>query len=115
MSTNTWERPPVITADVEQRSEGHAEVAARTGRPLSGTVDIDGAGPAVGSAPVQTFQGPPSIGLARMALRLACHRVYRDSVMSKYIVLDVRGARGPVSANAEYYSIIDRISRGEKP
>jgi hypothetical protein len=55
------------------------------------------------------------IGLARMALRLACHRVYRDASMANCIVLDVRGARGPNSANGEYYRIIDRIARGEKP
>ena len=57
----------------------------------------------------------PSVGLSRMALRLACHRVYRDAGMANCIVLDRRGARGPASANGEYYRIIDRIARGEKP
>jgi hypothetical protein len=55
------------------------------------------------------------IGLARLALRLACLRVYRDASMANWIVLDARGVRGPASANGEYYRIIDRLTRGEKP
>lgn len=58
---------------------------------------------------------PPSIALARMAMRLACGRVYRDPSMANCIVLDARGVRGEGSANGEYYRIIDRISRGEEP
>ena len=55
------------------------------------------------------------IGLARIALRLACHRTYRDASMANCIILEARGMRGPGSANAEYYRIIDRLTRGEKP
>ena len=56
-------------------------------------------------------------GLARMALRLACHRVYQDADMADSIMLAPRRHVVPngVSANAEYYRIIDRITRGEKP
>ncbi len=57
------------------------------------------------------------IGLAQMALRLACHRVYQDASMAAVILLKARGYCDPrgSSANAEYYRIIDRISHGENP
>ena len=55
------------------------------------------------------------IGLAEMAMRLACLRIYRDAEMARAIFLHPRGHRGPVSANAEYYRIIDRLTRGERP
>jgi hypothetical protein len=57
------------------------------------------------------------LGLARMAMRLACKRVYRDPKMADCILLMPRGEAEPYprSAGAEYYRICDRIARGEKP
>jgi len=57
------------------------------------------------------------IGLARMALRLACDRIYCDVSMADCIILKERGYSQvhDRSANAEYYRIIDRITRGEQP
>jgi len=57
----------------------------------------------------------PSVALARMALRLACHRIYCDANMANYILLEARGVHGPYTVNVEYYRIIDRLTRGEKP
>lgn len=42
MNTNTCERQRVTTAEVPKRSEGHADVAARTGRRPSRTVELCG-------------------------------------------------------------------------
>ena len=42
MNTNTCERQRVTTAEVPKRSEGHADVAARTGRRPSRTVVLCG-------------------------------------------------------------------------
>lgn len=55
---NTWERQPVTTAEAPQRSEGHAEVAVRSGRPPSGTVEPYGAELADGSVP-DDYDGAP--------------------------------------------------------
>lgn len=57
------------------------------------------------------------IGLARMALGLACLRVYKDAEMGDCIILRPRACVAPDggSAAAEYYRILDRITRGEKP
>ena len=57
------------------------------------------------------------IGLAQMAWKLACERIYSDPYMANSLIIrpraqiDVDGG----SANAEYYRIIDRLSRGEAP
>jgi hypothetical protein len=56
---NTCERQRVTTAEAVQRSEGHADVAARTGRPLSGTVELCGAESADGSVPDDDYDGAP--------------------------------------------------------
>lgn len=57
------------------------------------------------------------IGLAEMVKRLACDRVYRDPSMADCILImeRQRAREAPVSAGAEYYRIIDRITRGEQP
>jgi hypothetical protein len=56
------------------------------------------------------------IGLAMMALRLACGRIYGDPLMANAIVVD-RSRATPRGTNAcsEYFRIIDRIARGEAP
>lgn len=59
----------------------------------------------------------PSVGLARMAVALAVNRVYGFTPLPEANVLprthDAAVREG--SASFEYYAIIDRIARGEKP
>lgn len=57
------------------------------------------------------------IGLAHMAMRLACRRIYSDPGMAESIVFRPREQVWPegIGAAAEYYRIIDRLSRGERP
>lgn len=62
----------------------------------------------------------PSVALAVMAANLACRRAYGEGNTARVwlsrgegICPSPRGYCGP--AGREYYQIIDRISRGEKP
>lgn len=113
------EDPWALLSIDEQRKA--IAVAARTGRPLSGTVEHGGAGLIAGPAPITA---PPSIALAMMAMCLAEQRTiaagnYWPKGYWTFWKIRPRD-RDQVSPtihplSTEYYKIIDRLSAGETP